>query len=404
MLLDKKRSSTQPRIGELFVEAGLIKPQTVTECLLIAKRAQLPLGRVLIMSGYVSAPDVDCVVMTQQMMKAGEMTRESAQRLVRRVHCNKISIEEAQAAEIFERAFSLPFSQIGKLFLASEILSEEVLNYATQKSAKMQLTLGNLLVDEGIVSEELLSAALDICVFVRDQKMTKLEAAKVLKSTHEVGDDLTGALTINGFEHLLNSDAPRLLDLMHASTLITEADVSWVLEMSLEAGQKTGRTLLDHSYVSNGMLEAALELQQMLASGTLRFARAAELLQLCHEMNTSLESLFTELDNLNQIAEFLRRGKILDESVIRQIAAVTPDFDLCAGSTLVREGIISHAMLTRAVRCLAYFRSAALTEQQAVTIFRHSLAHNISPEESMWHINWDNNNRYGSQELLGKTA
>jgi hypothetical protein len=174
--------------------------------------------------------------------------------------------------------------------------------------------------------------------------------------------------------------------------------------MSLEEGQKTGRTLLDHSYVSNGMLEAALELQQMLASGTLRFELAAELLQLCHEMNTSLESLFTELDNLNQIAEFLRRGKILDESIIRQIAAVTPDFDLCAGSTLVREGIISHAMLVRAVRCLAYFRSAALTEQQAVTIFKHSLANNMSPEESMWHINWDNNNRYGSQELLGKTA
>jgi hypothetical protein len=28
----------------------------------------------------------------------------------------------------------------------------------------------------------------------------------------------------------------------------------------------------------------------------------------------------------------------------------------------------------------------------------------ISPEEAHAHINWDVNNRYGSEELLGKTA
>jgi hypothetical protein len=402
---DKKKNSGHPRIGELFVEAGLVKPQTVSECLVISKHSHIPLGRVLIMSGHVTAPDVDCAVEAQHLIKNGEVTREAAKRLVRMVHCNKISIEEARSLELFERAFSMPFGQVGQLLLAAKILTEDVLSDAVRSAAQNKIPLGKYLVEAGFIAQDLLISALNCLIFVRDHQMTRADAVKVLRSVHLNGTaDLASALLEHQFDHLLATETPRILDFLATSSVIENTDVTLVLEMSLESGWQTGQVLLLNSLVNDSVLSATLQLQSMLAQGSLKLARASELLWLCKEMNTELETLLAELDKLNQVVAFLRRGGIFDEKQIREIAAETPDFESCAGSTLVREGIINHEMLTKAVRCLAYFRSGVLTEQQALTVYKYSIEQQVSPEEAHARINWDLNNRYGSSELLGKTA
>jgi hypothetical protein len=405
LTLDKKKNSGAPRIGELFVEAGLVKPQTVSECLVIAKHGKMPLGRVLIMSGHVTAPDVDCAVQAQNLIKSGEVTRDAAKRLIRMVHCNKVTLEEAQASELFERAFAMPFGKVGQLLLAARVLSEEVLADSTRRAAQLKLPLGKFLVDEFLISQDLLISALNCIIFIRDHHMTRSDAVSVLRSIHLNGTaDLTAALQEHHFEHLLEVSSPRILDFLATSSIIQNNDTTLVLEMSLESGWQTGQVLLLNGLVNESVLEATLKLQGMLAEGSLKFERATELLWLCKEMNTDLPTLLDELDKLNQVVAFLRRGSIFDEKQIREIAAATPDFESCAGSTLVREGVINHEMLTKAVRCLAYFRCGTLTEQQALTVFKHSMELHISPEEAHAHINWDVNNRYGSEELLGKTA
>jgi hypothetical protein len=403
--IDKKKNSGHPRIGELFVEAGLVKPQTVSECLVISKHSHIPLGTVLIMSGHVTAPDVDCAVQAQTLIKNGQVTREAAKRLVRMVHCNKISMEEAQSLELFERAFSMPFGQVGQLLLAAKILSEAILSDATRSASQNKIPLGQYLVEAGFIAQDLLISALNCIIYVRDHQMTRADAVKVLRSVHLNGTaDLASALREHDFEHLLETEAPRILDFLATSSVIKNTDVTLVLEMSLESGWQTGQILLLNNLVNDSVLTATLQLQAMLAQGSLKLDRACELVWLCKEMNTELETLLAELDKLNQVVAFLRRGGIFDEKQIREIAAETPDFESCAGSTLVREGIINHEMLTKAVRCLAYFRSGVLTEQQAMTVYKYSIEWQVCPEEAYARINWDLNNRYGSSELLGKTA
>ena len=404
MLRNNTKLSGQPKIGELFVEAGLVKPQTVQECLVIAKRSQLPLGRILIMSGFVTAPDVDCALESQKLLRAGQTTRESAQRLLRAVHCNKITIEEAKALETFEQAFAAPLGHVGKLLLAAQILSEDVLHDATARSSVEHVTVGFLLVRDGSISQAFLTSILNCAILVRDNKLTRAEAAKVLKSLHENADsDLNQSLRENNLEQPADN-RPRLLDFLQHSALIAESDITNVLETALESGWQTGQVLLLHNHINDLVLNSALQLQDMLAAGDVKLARAIELLHLSRDMDTTLESLLAELDGLNQVVAFLRRGHILNEGQIRQIAAVNEDFEGCAGAILVREGVLNHEMLTKGIRCLSYFRAAALTEQQAISAFKYSIQMKVTPEEAVMQINWDTNNRYGSSELLGKTA
>jgi hypothetical protein len=406
MLRDKLKMSSpaQPRLGELFVEAGIIKPQMVTECLTISKRAQMPLGRVLIMSGYVTEPDLDCALESQKLLKQGETTRDAAYKLLRSVHCNKMSIEEAKAHAAFEDTFALPLTEVGKLLQASQVVDGRTLMPLTKESEETNLPVGTLLLRERIISESVLSAALNCLVHIRDNRLSRPEAARIVLTVHQLDCDLSDALQRNNMERLIDIDKLKLLDFLALSGFLADGAQPAILERAIELNEKTGTVLISNGLVSALVLDAALQLQQMLAAKTIKTKRAIELLHLVRDMDTPLASLLEELEGLNEVVGFLRRGRFLNESEIRQIAAHTEDFESSAGSTLIREGVLSHAMLTRAIRCLAYYRNAVLTEQQAFNTFEYCMDADITPEEAIMQIQWDQNNRYGSCELLGKTA
>jgi hypothetical protein len=117
---EKTPVATLPRLGELFVEAGVLSPKVVSECLLKAQHKQVPVGEVFINSGHVSAPDLQTALQTQELVRSGEVSKQSAARLVRRAYSAKITVKEAQAQEWCDRAFAMPFSNIGKLLCAAE--------------------------------------------------------------------------------------------------------------------------------------------------------------------------------------------------------------------------------------------------------------------------------------------
>jgi hypothetical protein len=405
MLTEKQKVSGFPRIGEIFIQAGILKPQVITDCLSIAKRSQMQVGRFLVMSGHVSLTDIECAVYVQEQLRVGRISREAGLRLVRRVHCTKMSVAHAEELELYERAFSLPFSQLGQLLYGAQIFNEDFLSAATFRSSQQRMPLGRLLVEEGKISKDLLVAALNCLIHVRDKKITRILAAQVLNAAYKRGEtDLTSALRIHGLDHLIESDPPRLLRLFSSASLLSDSDASMVVELGLETGKQAGQVLVSYGFVDENLLDSALQLQQMIYSRTIKFRRATELLNLCFELRLPLEALLARVDNLNQVAAFLRRGGLLDESKIRDIAAKTTDFDCDAGITLCREGVISKEMMATAIRCLTMHRMGVLTEQQALDTFKYSLSMKVKPEEAICHINWDTNNLHGSNELLGKSA
>ena len=359
-----------PKLGELFVEAGVLNSKVVSECLFTAQHTQTQVGKVLISGGHVSAPDVESALQTQKMLRAGVVTRQSAIRLVRRVHCGKISIEEAQAQELCDRAFSMPFSLVGKLLMASEIISEQTLLAAT-RSTTQQLPLGRLLVSENAVSQALLINVMNCLILIRDKKISRYQAAQLLRHINkDPQSDLPQALKHLNLGHLVSTRAPRLLDLLTNAQLLSLVDAEWCLEIAVETGRQTGQVLLLYGLVDENLLESALSLQAMLAAGTLAPSRASELLLLCKETETTLESLLAELNHLNLVVRFLRHARVLNEEQIATISRQTPDFENNCGSLLVREGVVSHDMLMESMRLVAEINAGNLTEEQAINSAR----------------------------------
>src|SRR5271156_3118825 len=64
------------RLGDLLTGAGLLKPADLREAMLIAKQQGLPVGRVLIMSAYLTEHQLQAAVRAQSMLKDGLIDQE----------------------------------------------------------------------------------------------------------------------------------------------------------------------------------------------------------------------------------------------------------------------------------------------------------------------------------------
>jgi hypothetical protein len=373
----KAPTATLPRLGELFVEAGVLSPKVVSECLSTAHHKQIPVGEAFIKAGHMSAPDLQTALQTQELVRTGEVSKQSAVRLVRRAYSAKISVKEAQAQVLCDRAFAMPFSTVGKLLHASEIMTEQALLHAT-RSTTQQLPLGRFLVGEKAISQDVLINVMNCLILIRDKKISKYQAVQLLRFIHAYKtNDLSLALEHHGLSHLICESAPRLLDLLTTAQVVSVADADWCLEISVETGRQTGQVLLLYGLVDEVLLESALALQQMIACGTLPLSRACDLLTLCKETETTLEALVAELNQLNQVVKLLRLANLLNEDQIAKIAGSVPDFESQCGAILVREEVVSHELLVDGMRLLDQIGNAKITEAQATSFLKAKFKSNL---------------------------
>ena len=80
MFVGTKRSATGQglRLGEILVDAGVVKSELVNQSLAIAKNTKMPIGRVLISHGHLSDLIIKNAVEAQQGVRDGRYTKEYA--------------------------------------------------------------------------------------------------------------------------------------------------------------------------------------------------------------------------------------------------------------------------------------------------------------------------------------
>ena len=83
MNLVKKQRENRYRLGELFLETGLVDVSAVSEGLSIAKRTSFPIGRVLVMTGWLDDHDVNCALELQGLLREGTIDNSLAKDLLR---------------------------------------------------------------------------------------------------------------------------------------------------------------------------------------------------------------------------------------------------------------------------------------------------------------------------------
>ena len=134
-LINKQRES-RFRLGELFLETGIVDLSAVSEGLTIARRTSFPIGRVLVMTGWLNDHDITCALEVQALLREGTIDKPLAKDLLRFAHLNKVDINEAFRLNGLTRTGDNPASRLGKLMLAAGVATEEILVRANRESKR----------------------------------------------------------------------------------------------------------------------------------------------------------------------------------------------------------------------------------------------------------------------------
>lgn len=178
-------SQNRIRLGELLVDAGVVSSADLTEAIQVSTRLNIPIGRVLLLSGLVSPVTLEAALESQPLLNEEKESRQNVIKALKEVDTTGKSLNKLLPSTGYGRAGegSLGKDKLADLLLDSEIVSQDQLDQALSTSFEAGVPLGSALVLEGILSPSLFPSILQIQQRVRSGELSEDEAIEEVKST-----------------------------------------------------------------------------------------------------------------------------------------------------------------------------------------------------------------------------
>ncbi|MBA3858000.1 MAG: hypothetical protein C0507_13935 [Cyanobacteria bacterium PR.3.49] len=398
------------RLGDLLTQAGLLRPEELREAMQIAKHQSLPVGRVLIMSGFLSDGQLRAAVQAQSLLKDGVISLETVLQALSIVGKEEMALEDAFRQLGLEVQQSQPTNKLGELLLEAELVSREALDQALQQSTASGLPLGRILILTGAIVEPLLSSALNAQVLVRDHKITRDQALQGLRAARDRQISLEQSLAETGLQLPMHNTI-RLGELLVKSGIMPDTNLMDYVEMGLVQEQPLGQILIAQGVINDSILTNALELQKMVAAGSLIGEQAALVLNMVASGGTTIEEVLKAQQPQQEpvvetvpLYQFLQlAGRITPQQIEEAVRTGTRDAQIM-GLMLHKVGAIAEFEMGVALALNDFMAKNIVSVEQAIVALNYCITNQISLEDAFAQMGWFLNqpyNSYTSQSSAG---
>jgi CBS domain-containing protein len=286
---------TSAKLGELLLGAELISEAQLNEALRTSHETGLPLGRILVLTQAVSDELLSAALTAQVLVRDGKVAREHAIQGLRSAKRRRVTIEVSLMDHGFYRP---PFRQtvkLGELFVLSGLVNEGDLMNALELGLLRELPIGQVLVESGFISKEILDAGLKFQGMVANATLTAVQASEALRqvATHNIS--IAQAVAELGLLKPETNDSIRLSDILKAAGVITDDDIRRAVELSWKNSALIGKMLLVTGMIDEAMLHASLRCQFLLREGFLNMEQAIVALSHCQRNRSSFDDALQEL-------------------------------------------------------------------------------------------------------------
>ncbi|MBK9205264.1 MAG: tetratricopeptide repeat protein [Candidatus Obscuribacter sp.] len=398
-----KRSISSTRLGDLLVQAGILTQMQLSEAMRSAQGKRMQIGQVLVMNGLISPRDL------QSALEAQSMLRDKSVELTEALRCLKIAYKVGAPFKDILYEYASPkrtqSSKLGELLVESGLVSYEVLARAVEQSNITGLPLGRMLVLHQTISNETLNLVLDLQVRVRDEMSTREEAIAALRAQAGLSPIVGGSAAASETE---KPKAPsrkkglRLGELMVMAGVLTETDVMNALEWGLVNQQTIGKVLISQMLVSQGILDAALELQKLVDKGELTPTRASECLARVHAGGATLEEAVKDVREEQQASASLSFESLLTLANVLSEEELDDAFDTSTksaaviGKFLVLTGHLDVPTLQATLRCYQLVGKGLIAQDDAVVTLDYCLHQSpdgpIKFDDALKQLGWTKEN------------
>ncbi|MBY0549863.1 MAG: hypothetical protein K2W95_21500 [Candidatus Obscuribacterales bacterium] len=329
------------KIGELLTGVGVVNSGDLQEAIQIAKRMNLPIGRVIVMSGVITEQNLQSAIEAQSLVRDGLLDFDTAITALKASYKKDISLQEALAELRWAPKADISSNRLGELLVDSAMVSQHQLDSALHASFETGMPLGGTLVIQGVLSAQLLPMVLTAQEQIRDGKITRNEAVETLKAAvmfwakadevankstyHDtVFDATTGGTTraVAGTGDLPvrsqtaerpqphRGNVPRtsgnttrppagidlsLVDMMKFSGFCSEQDIQTALERALSNSEIASRLFMATGLLNQPSLDNFIRCRSLIRRNVITQEQALEALAIWHSQEITLEEAFIDL-------------------------------------------------------------------------------------------------------------
>jgi len=389
------------RLGDLLTGAGLLKPADLREAMLIAKQQGLPVGRVLIMSAYLTEHQLQAAVQAQSLLKDGLIDLETVVKALTLVGSEEVSLDEAFKRLKWQQEAGVLTNKLGELLFEAGIVSKAQLQSALTQCQTIGLPLGRVLVVTSVLSEQMLAAALNAQVLIRDKKVTREQAIQGLKSAKERQLPIEEVLAETGTLQLPTTETIRLGELLVGAGQLDEPNLMGAVELGLVNEQPIGQVLRQLGLITEDALEGALALQKKVAEGQVKKAEAPKVLGHARQHKVSIEEALKQLQpapaapqspvkqETLPLFQFLQLAGLLTSKDIDAAVKVGTRHSEIMGKMLIASRVMEPFMVEAGYQCNSLIRQGILNTEQAIFALNYCNANGLTLDKTFEKLGWD---------------
>jgi hypothetical protein len=383
------------RLGNLLIQLGLLSDADLSEASQLAIELSLPLGKVLVMSGFLTEIQLQAIVHAQSMLKDQIVTIAVTAEAIKLVSDDHITWEEALALAGWQQPDVLPANKLGKLLVEAQIVTEDQLDNALESSKTSNLPLGRILLLSKLISDAVLCSCLNAQVLLRDGKITREQAINALRSAHQRRLSVEQALLEQGLYRNSPKARIRIGEMFVLAGIINESTIMDAIETGLISDTPVGQVLLKSGHITMNLLDTALKLQELVDNGTVTPINSAEVLRVSQVRNIPLSQAVAEMGLQKTqtfagvtLSDLLKLSGIITEDDVQEAFRQTLHNGSLMGKILSVTGCIDDNTLSAAMRCQTLIKQGSLQQDQAIVVLNYCEKMHCSLEDALAVLGW----------------
>lgn len=294
-------NNTTTKLGELLLGAEIINLQSLELAMRISQATGVPLGQTLVSLGLLTEQLLTTALNAQLLLRNKLIDRQQAVSGLRAAKQRRDQVDILLKQQGYFRGLLPSPPRLGQLLINAEIITDGDLWSSLVKQFTESKPIGQALQESGLISERLLSVALQIQEMAINQTLTVVQASSLLRTLSTSTQPLATVVAQLEVPKDHFKTNIRFHDLLRVTGIIDNRAVDM---LKLEKGTKptskealqAAKTLMSHGLVDERLAHGTLRCYFLLCSGWLNIQQAMIALHHFKARGTTFDQLIQEFN------------------------------------------------------------------------------------------------------------
>lgn len=282
-------------LTELLLSANMVTGEQVGRAIQQAQDTGMQTGRILVLNRDVSSWMMTAALNALILVRDGKIDKDQAQKALATVGHRRISIEQA----LFELGLYVEKEgktiRLGELAALAGFLSDSDMLECLEIELVKEKQFGQILLEQGVVTHELLEAAIVLQDMVANDSLRAFQAGQALRRARDN--------QVSVYQAVAELDPPVQAPQKHISPsellvqsgLVDQDKMNELVPEELDSSIKVGKKVLAAGVISESFLYLALRTYSLFKQGYLSADQAIAALAKCREDKVSLDEALSQL-------------------------------------------------------------------------------------------------------------